>query len=55
MTAQQPFLKGANASPKGTMRSKMANGIIGPHHCVRFFALRSRSPLWGHFWGYGLV
>ena len=22
----------------------MANGIIGPHHCVRFFALRSRSP-----------
>ena len=33
--------KGANASPEGTMRSKMANGIMRPHHCVRFFG----------FWG----
>ena len=30
MTARQPFPKGANASPEGTMRSKMANGIIRP-------------------------
>ena len=34
MTARQPFPKGANASPKGTMRSKMANGIIRPHTIV---------------------
>jgi hypothetical protein len=33
--------KGANAR---IHEVKMANGIIRPHHCVRFSALRQRSP-----------
>ena len=44
MTARHPFSKGANVSPYGNHVVKMANGIIRPHHCVRFFGLRSRSP-----------
>jgi len=42
MTARQPFPKGANASPEGTMRSMMANGIIKPPF-GRFF-VSGRDP-----------